>query len=1050
MTLCCSANRLIMGRIRSAGWLVYFVFNTFAAPASDYMVKTWDVDDGLPESSISDVAQTPDGYLWVSTLNSGVSRFDGVRFVNFDLPFAAKFPSHGVRRLFVDASGALWLNGFGNYLASLRQGEFHLEPPSPVVIIWLVSSGSNQVVFSTKEGQLLESNPDDGTNSGWKTIPAPDAGQYNRCFADAQGYFWYRRLDGQVARIVNGKDELMSLESGAARFSVIAGDNAGRIAVASQEGLFVWADGVFHDQTPAQAGAGLIPRGLTSDGRGGWWLETNGRLRRCRDGKWIAESDEWHEQKRIWSRIRFEQPDGEGGLWLAYVDSGVIHIGAAGEFSLLTTKDGLPSSRVRTMMQDREGNVWASFERGGLARIRPRLFQSVGSRDGLADSVATSVCEDAGGDIWVGTFSGMVSRWHDGACTNFVLPLVGTHCEMSTVFPDAAGRVWIGTHGNGLWVWETNQFRNVLTIGQVGINIRGLFVSGDGRVWIASQDGLFYLANGEVHRVQTPESEADYPTALTEDLRGNIWVAMNTGALLELAGDHIEKFQPVEAAMRSRFAAVCVDAQGAVWIGTLGAGLLRFQNGHFVSVTTRDGLLTDYISQVVEDGAGGLWLGSPAGIISVRKELLSSRSIHSAFRVFGRDDGLPTVGCATASQPTVWRGRDGRIWFATANGLASVLPQDAKSKQLPPLVVIEEVLVDGQFKKTSLGGPVSAAVPLDLGPGRHYLEFHFTGLDFAAPERLRFSYLLEGWDETWMENRAERSVSYNGLPPGKYRFRVKACNGDGVWSETESSVAFVVPPHVWETVWFRVASLAGGLLLVAGAALWLSHVRHQRLIRLLEQQQALERERTRIAQDIHDDLGASLTRIAMLSQSALDKTQAAQPPADEVNRIYSTARAMARTMDEIVWAINPRHDSLDSVAAYFAEFVEEFLNTSGLKFRLEIPLELPPRVITSELRHNLFLAFKEALNNTVKHARASEVIVTLAVLEKGFMLSVEDNGQGFETTAVAGIRPDSRRTARGNGLNNMRRRLEELGGRCHIESNPGRGTRVKFEVDFPA
>ena len=188
----------------------------------------------------------------------------------------------------------------------------------------------------------------------------------------------------------------------------------------------------------------------------------------------------------------------------------------------------------------------------------------------------------------------------------------------------------------------------------------------------------------------------------------------------------------------------------------------------------------------------------------------------------------------------------------------------------------------------------------------------------------------------------------------------------------------------------------------------------------------------------------------MLSQSALDKTRPPQPPADEVNRIYATARAMTRTMDEIVWAINPRHDSLDSVAAYFAEFVEEYLGASGLKFHLEIPLDLPPHVITSELRHNLFLAFKGALNNIVKHARAGEVVVTLAVREKDFSLSVEDNGCGFEMLALEGNRPDSRRTARGNGLKNMRRRLEELGGQCHIESVPGRGTRVNFQVNFLA
>ena len=1043
-------------RVWFAGCLLFFTVNLFAAPGSDYMVKTWGVDDGLPESGISDVVQTPDGYIWVSTLYSGVSRFDGVRFVDFDAPFGSNIKNRAVHLLYVDSSGVLWLFGYGKHLASLRQGEFHLEYSwpydlqRPPAIISLVSSVSNRVVFSTDQESLMEHIADAGTNSDWKIIAAPGAKPYDRYFADAQGNLWYGRTDGRVARIVNGKAELMSLASGTEQFSAFAGDRTGRIAVANDEGLFLWENGAFHDQTPEPEAGGFFPRGLTSDGQGGWWLEVNGRLRRCRDRKWIAESDAWHEQGRIWSRVLRRQPDGTGGLWLSYTDGGLIHIGANGEFTALTAKDGLPSNRVRTMMQDREGNLWASFERGGLARIRPRLFQSVGNREGLAEAATTSVCEDAHGVIWIGTANGMVSRWHDVVCTNFTLPLAQPYAEMSSVFPDAAGRVWIGIYGNGLWVWETNQFRSVLTSGQVGVTIREIFVSRDGRVWIASQSGLFCLADGKVLQLQRPKVEVDYPMALAEGADGTIWVAMHTGELLKLTAGGLEKFQP-PAALRSPFVAVFVDRQGTVWIGTQGAGLLCFHDGQFTAINTGDGLPNDHISQVVEDDLGNLWLGSPAGIFSVPKESLAGHATNFTFRAFNRDDGLLTIGCAIGSQPTVWRARDGRIWFAMSKGVTSVQPQESKSKQLAPLVVLEEMLVDDEPK---LAGDKRAHfttnAPLELEPGRHHLEFQFSALNFAAPERLRFSYKLEGWDEAWQENRAERTASYNGLLPGKYNFRVRARNGDGVWSGTEVSVTFVVPPHIWETWWFRAAMLAAVLFLVTGSVWWFSHVRHRQRVRLLEQRQALELERTRIAQDIHDDLGASLTRIGMLSQSALDKTPAEQTSAVEVNRIYATARAMTRTMDEIVWAINPRHDSLDSVAEYFAEFVEEYLNASGLKFRLEIPLNLPPQVITSELRHNLFLAFKEALNNTVKHAHAGEVVVTLAVRENVLLLSVEDNGCGFALPAAAGIGPDSRRGARRNGLKNMRQRLEALGGRCHIESVPGRGTRVSFEVNLPA
>jgi signal transduction histidine kinase/ligand-binding sensor domain-containing protein len=1027
----------------------------FAAPTQDYMVKTWGVDEGLPESSVTDVVQTPEGYLWVSTLNSGLARFDGVRFVNFSVPFASQFISGGVRRLFVDEAGILWINGFGNYLAKLEAGAFHLERAQPAVLNYLVGQKPNHIVFATKDGQLLErSHGDDSTNS-WKVVFAPGAGQNNHFFQDTGGNFWYRSTNGGVWRLSGERAEEMPTPG--EPISALAGDARGMVVVGTASGLFRWNNDQFEPLTPTNGEPRLAVRGLVSDGQGGWWVEANGRLRRCQGRTWVAEATDWREQRRSWSRARWEQADSEGGLWLAYVDGGLVHVSASGKLCALTASDGLPSNRVRTLSQDREGNAWASFERGGLARVHPRLFQSVGSRQGLADTVTTSVCEDQQGAIWLGTLSGAVSCYSHGACTNFTLPQEGTHCEMSTVFPDALGRIWIGTHGNGLLVYEDGAFRHVLSLAQVGVNIRGIFVSHDGRVWIASQDGLFWFDNGELHRVLTPKSEADYPTALAEAANGALWVAMNSGTLVKLTGTNVEDFQPADPSMRSRFSAVCDDGQGNVWIGTLGAGLLRFCEGRFTAITRRDGLPTDSISQVLYDARGRLWLGSPVGVISVRTELLDSAKGNLACRVYGCDEGLPTVGCATASQPTAWRGHDGRLWFATASGVTSVQPSYSETKKRPPLVVLEDLLVDGQpADSAALAHGTGHPQSIRLSPGRHHLEFRYAGLSFAAPERTRFRYILQGLDEAWVENRTERNAAYNSVPAGNYRFRVMACNSDGVWSEAEAALALVIPPHLWETPWFRFAALVATLVAVAGSVFWTLQLQHRRELRALEQQRALERERTRIARDIHDDLGASLTRITMLSQSALDKTQSILPPNSEVNRIYSTARAMTNAMDEIVWAINPRHDSLESVAAYFAEFVEEFLSPAGLKFRLEIPLTLPQWPVSAEVRHNLFLAFKEALNNALKHSKATEVVVALEVREKGFTLSVEDNGCGFETAVLAGNGHsragegngrESARAGGGNGLINMRRRLEELGGRCTIDSLPGRGTRILFEVD---
>jgi signal transduction histidine kinase len=635
---------------------------------------------------------------------------------------------------------------------------------------------------------------------------------------------------------------------------------------------------------------------------------------------------------------------------------------------------------------------------------------------------------------------------------------------MTTVVPDVAGRIWIGTHGNGLLVYEAGQFRHALTFNQTGVNIRGLFVSHEGRVWIASQDGLFCLFNGELRQLLVPKSEADYPTALAEGAGGKIWVAMNSGVLVSCAGDRVTTYEPADPAMRGRFSAVFEDAHGAVWIGTLGAGLLRFQDGTFSAITARDGLPTDNITQVLDDETGNLWLGSPVGVISVRKDSLAARlrgtNENLLCHAYGRNDGLPTVGCAIASQPTAWRGHDGRLWFATSKGIASILSPDSSLPQHPPLVVIEALHVDGEPDKPvrRVQNEITAApwylasdsrkgAPVKLAPGRHQLDFRFTGLSFSDPERIRFKYMLEGLESVWVES-SERTVSYRNVAPGEYHFRIRAQNSDGLSSDAEAVLAVVIPPHIWETRWFRFTALGVILIAVAGTVFWILQVRHRRELRVLEHRHALERERTRIAQDIHDDLGASLTRITMLSQSAMNRLEPVKTPGIELSRIYQTARAMTNAMDEIVWAINPSHDTLESLAAYFAEFVQDFLTPTGLKFNLDMPLGLPQWSIASEIRHNLFLAFKEALNNVVKHSQATEVVITLEVRAGGFVLSVADNGRGFDTVELAGTKTESGRHGRGNGLNNMRRRLEELGGRCMVTSRPGGGTSVAFEVEL--
>jgi signal transduction histidine kinase len=391
------------------------------------------------------------------------------------------------------------------------------------------------------------------------------------------------------------------------------------------------------------------------------------------------------------------------------------------------------------------------------------------------------------------------------------------------------------------------------------------------------------------------------------------------------------------------------------------------------------------------------------------------------------------VECSGGMQPASDRMADGRLLFPTSKGLVVVDPARLRVNPLPPPVAIEVMNVDG--RPVTLRGHDLRSRRIE--PGQRQYEFQYAGLSFVSPAKVRFRYRLEGLEPEWLDAGSKRSVNYSYIPPGDYVFRVTACNNDGVWNQTGAALAFTVLPYFWQTLPFRLAAAGLGILVV-GFVVWAVTQRRMRLtLEAAERQRAVERERARIAKDIHDDLGASLTRISLLSESVPPEHNASPEAVEALGQIFRTSRELVQAMDEIVWAVNPKHDTLDSLANYLASYAQDYLDAAGIRCRLDLPVDLPTWQVTAEVRHNLFLAFKEALNNVVKHAGATQVSIELALLRHGFSLTVTDNGRGF--TPGENV-PAGGRAASGNGLANMRQRLQEVGGRCEIEAAPGETT----------
>jgi signal transduction histidine kinase len=409
-------------------------------------------------------------------------------------------------------------------------------------------------------------------------------------------------------------------------------------------------------------------------------------------------------------------------------------------------------------------------------------------------------------------------------------------------------------------------------------------------------------------------------------------------------------------------------------------------------------------------------------------------------RTYVETDGLPTRECSAGSQPAACRTRDGRLWFPTTKGLVLVNPADLKPNRQPPLVMIESVRVGGREQKTNRFSPAwqpSVMVP----PGHEQLEIHYTALNFPAPREVQFKYRLEGHETAWTEAGDTRVAYYNKVPPGNYHFHVIACNEDSVWNETGDALEVTVQPQFWQTWWFRAAASLCLVGIVVAVVRYLSTQKLRRRLQLLEQQEALEKERFRIARDLHDQLGANLTQVALLSEMAEADKNSPVEIESHAQQISQTARETTRSLDEIVWAVNPSNDTLEGLVNYVCKYAQEYLALAGLRYRADVPAQLPVVNIPPEVRHNVFLAFKEAVNNVVKHAQASEVRVRLQLQPGHFALSIEDNGRGM------GGRNANAAPAR-NGLHNMRKRMEDIHGEFSINPGTGGGTIVCLAIPF--
>jgi len=973
-------------------------------PELDYVVDFWRTTDGLPDNTINAIHQTRDGYLWVGT-PAGLARFDGLVFTVVGEETAPVLKGARITALLEDREGGLWIGTQERGAVRIHKGQVHLftrqeglTDPS----VTSLAEDSDGVVWIGTQGGLHK----------W------EAGRLALFVSDTL------RPGEPITALHAGRSGVLWVTT---RFEVYRVHHNTAATFRSVEML---------------QGRNTDFVGVYEDRAGNFWAYgATFLLNLGQEKRYNAFGSLDPATSRVWTIG--EQKDGT--FWIGTSGRGLVRF-SQGRFDVVGTRMGLDQCDVRTLYADEESNLWIGTSGSGLARLRAQQWRILGRDEGLASTRITALTTDSEGELVVGTADAGILRWTEQRFEPLATgPPLTPAVRVRALCADSQGALWVGTWGAGVFrLLNGLQWRYTTADGLSDDVVLALAAERKGKaVWAGTlSGGLHRIGETNVFSLTTADGLPGRPiTCLLATSDGSLLAGMDGGGLMRWNGRQLENVPVPPELRQSAVSCLMEDRAGRLWAGSAGAGAFCLAGGNWVGVGTKQGLLSDVITQVIQDDAGHFWFNTARGLCRLQardvEELLRGGQLASPPVLSRREDG-PDLSGEGAGWAHALRTAEGKLCFVTGQGLLTVDPMRTRVAR-PPRVMIERVQVDGkQVLSSTLGRQTET---LRIGPGVRSLDFSFTAVSFDSPQKTRFRHMLEGSDLEWVESDTARRAHYGPVAPGRYRFRVTAANADGVWNEVGDSISIIVVPPFWRAWWFLTLVGLGTVGVIWAIVRYVTFRRLRAQLRRSEQQHAMERERTRIARDMHDEIGSKLTRISFLSEAARNATVPDNPAAPQVEAIANTSRELLQALDEIVWAVNPRNDNLEHLAGYLEQHAREYFQGTAVDCAITVPDQLPEVPLSAELRHNVFLAFEEALSNALQHAGATRVGIDMTLKPHAFAILVRDNGAGFVCPAA----PSN--SGRHDGLRNMRDRLRAVGGRCTVTSEPGKGTSVCLE--FP-